>query len=328
MSAITIPPGAFVSANSAKAASPAPAPQAQSQSKPEPVDPPKTVIRKPEKDQPTEFVDKEKAPEKKVWKLKVDEDEFEYDASDEERIKRDLMKAMGADRKFQTAAQMRKDAERFFELLKDKNNANRLRKDPNMGQHLRELAEEITWLDLQERNMSPEERAQAEREAEYESLKRQNEEYQNQQKEHEERQNQQLYMQEYEKEMIRALEANEIPKDPGLISHAASLMLRAAEQGIKMELAEAARLVEQQAVDYSKYYFSKLPPEKLAKLLGEETLNRIRQFDFDTVGNQKREIVRGVQHYESKPQETPKTTPLDWRKSKNLFDDFARWKAS
>jgi hypothetical protein len=99
------------------------------------------------------------AAEKKIWKLKAAGKEIDFDASDEERVKRAIEKGLGADEVFQTAAQTRKQAERFLHLLRT--DPKSILTNPNLGIDIKKVAEEIVWDAIQEQSLTPEQKKPA-----------------------------------------------------------------------------------------------------------------------------------------------------------------------
>src|SRR5689334_4213827 len=54
---------------------------------------------------------------KKIWKLKVNGKEVDYDATDEAKLQRDLQKVIGIEEKAKTAAEKADQAEKLMTLL-------------------------------------------------------------------------------------------------------------------------------------------------------------------------------------------------------------------
>ncbi len=284
MSDPIIPAGAFAAMKAGQPAPQAPAPKA---------DAPKTITRKAEapkdvklsnsmsQDNPTPEAPKDMTPaEKKIWKLKVEGEEFDFDATDEEAVKREIMKARGADKRFQTAAQMKKQAEQFFEMLKDKGNASKFRTDPTIGQNFMELAKAAVWEQMQEEQMTPEQKEQRDKDKEleeYREYKRQKEE-EGQTKAQKERQAQ--FETHYETRIMKALEIGGIPKTHAAVSRMADYLEKSLEHGYDLSPEE---LVQEVRKDYSgdiSAILDSLTEDQLLSFIGENNAEKLRKADL------------------------------------------------
>ncbi len=299
---ISLPPGAFAAAKSGQ---PQPAPVAPKADATAPAVPETKLRKAPEAKKEPEIVKKQApqlrnedaetsegdepkgmtAAEKKIWKLKVDGEEFDFDATDEEAVKREIMKARGAAKRFESAAQMRKEAEQIVSMLKDPASLREILQDPRIGVDLKKFAEDYVWEQIQESQLTPEQKAQRDKDrrlAEYEAreAKAREEGVTRQQQEAQTR-----YEVGYEKKIMTALEAGGIPKSPKAIARMADYLYQAVEHGYDLSPED---LVQQVRQDYIADFTSVLGDadgDQLLALLGEANAEKLRKADLKRLKN-------------------------------------------
>lgn len=294
--AITLPPGAFAAAKSGQ---PQPAVQPKAEAKAAPKEP--VIIRKPApslreadppKEEPKEAPKEMTATEKKIWKLKDGDEEFDFDASDEEAVKREVMKARAANKRFDQAAQekreaakLRGEAEQAFQMLRDPKTLRQILQDPRVGVDIKKMAEEIVWEQIQEQQLSPEQKAQRENErklAEYEARDAKTKE-EHQTKAQAEAQGR--YEASYEQKIMKALDAGSIPKTPAAVSRMAEYLMKSVEHGYDLTPED---LVDQVRSDLTTDITSILGAasgEQLLALLGEANAEKLRKADLSRLKN-------------------------------------------
>ena len=196
------------------------------------------------------------AAEKKIWKLKADGEEFEFDASNEEAIKQEIMKARGANKRFEEAAKarkeadaQRKEAEEAFAMLKDPAQLKKLLADPRISVDFKKLAEEFVWEQIQEQSLTPEQRKQKELERELAKYKEQEQETLTKKEAAEAAQLQAHYESDYEQRIISALESGGIPKTRGAVRRMAHYLELAVQNGVDVTAQDLVSRVRQDLLD-------------------------------------------------------------------------------
>lgn len=283
-----IPAGAFAAMKAGTPMPPA-SPIGQPKAETKPDQPPKTITRKAAAQEASaEIPPPNLTPaEKKIWKLKVDGEEFDFDASDDEAVKREIMKSRGADKRFESAAQIKKQAdqikqqaETFLSMLKDPASLRKVLEDPRIGVDVKKFAQDYVWEQIQEEKMSPEEKAQRERDRKYEELLREKEERTTSEKQQEKLQKQVVYENSYEEKITRALEIGGLPKTHGTVERMADYLKKAIKHNIDLSPEE---LVNQVRRDYSTdidAILEHIPEERIIELLGEKAAAKIRKADL------------------------------------------------
>ena len=94
---------------------------------------------------------------KKIWKLKVNGKEVEYDATDEAKLQRDIQKIYGIEEKAKTAAEKSDQAETLLNLIQTDPVAF-AKRCKTLGIDADKLAIEILWKKTQYDKMTPEQR--------------------------------------------------------------------------------------------------------------------------------------------------------------------------
>jgi hypothetical protein len=227
--------------------------------------------------EPAQAKDKEEPkPTPRKHKLKVDGAEEEVD---EDEVLRRAQKYSAADKKFQEAAKVRKQAESFIRALKE--NPKAVLSNPNLGINLREFAEKVLWEELQEELVPPEEKERRAEKAElerYREEKRQREEAARQQ---EQEQLKEKYRQDWSKKFNEALEQGGLPRTDWTVKQMAAYMKQALANGHKhIQPADVVELVKSDWVQAQKEMFQHFDAEKLIEVLGADAAEKIRQHDL------------------------------------------------
>ncbi len=203
---------------------------------------------------------------KKVWKLKVNGKEVEYDASDEAKLQRDIQKVYGIEEKAKTAAEKSDQAEKLVSMLGS---------DPKgfekqcaaMGIDAHKLAVDLLYEKMRRDGMTPEQRElEAYKEREVEATK-QKEEAEKAAKVAESQRKTQEWAGKFEKECEVALKANSIPKT--------RLSLALIAQYIDAGLANKQELTVEQVLPYVARDLKEIHTSTMGRLDGEDLLNYI-----------------------------------------------------
>jgi hypothetical protein len=229
-----------------------------------------------EDEESEEEVKEEKQPESKIWKLKVNGEEIDFDASNEARVKQEVQKGLGADAKFQEASQMRRQAESFMNALK--NNPESVLTHPSLGINFRELAENFLYKQIQQEQMTPEERERATERSELERFRKEEAERKQQVEEQEKAQMRQRYQEEWTNKFQDALATGGVPKTDWTISRMAQYMKQAITKGHQhVQPQDVVEYVKQDWINAQREMFSSLEGDKLMEIVGKETADKIRK---------------------------------------------------
>lgn len=322
MAEISIPAGAFAAM---KSGTPTPSPSAPKAAAEAPVADKTPQI--PKNDPPVDLT----PAQKKIWRLKADGEEFDFDASDEDNIKRLIEKSRGADKRFDTAASLKKQAEQFFEMLKDKKHADKFRKDPALGKSFMELAKEAVWQEIQEQqeaSLPSEERERLVKDrrlAELESKDAQENERQLTEKQQRETAH---YEQHYEQVILKALEVGNLPIDTVTVNKMADLLATAMERDYDLTAEELVHEVRKDLVSGYGSLLKNATGEQIIAFLGEENAKKLREYDLkrlrNTQSNPYADTPRKKQG-EPKSQQPKKLVASDWVKDVSSgFSDFLK----
>jgi hypothetical protein len=237
-----------------------------------------TEVNAPEADESgsPEPKEPEPKPQPRKHKLKVDGAEEELD---EDEVIRRAQKYSAADKKFQEAAKVRKQAESFIRALKE--NPRAVLSNPNLGINLREFAEKVLWEDLQEQLVPPEEKERRAEKAELEKYREEKRKREEAARQQEQEQLKEKYRQDWSKKFNEALEQGGLPRTDWTVKQMAAYMKQALAKGYKhVEPADVVELVKADWINAQKEMFTHLDAEKLVELLGNEAAEKLRQHDL------------------------------------------------
>ncbi len=276
-----IPAGAFAAMKSG-AAMPSAAPKA--------VEAPKAAVApkaepkadaKPEPKAETSEAPKDLTPaEKKIWKLKADGEEFEFDATDEENVKRAIMKVKGSEKRIEDATKVRRQAEEFIDGLRDPARLRQILQDPRIGIDLKKFAEDYVWEQIQEEKMSPEERASRDKDAELKRYKDKEAKDAEDKQSTAKREEQKRHEQSYEEKIQKALESGRVAKTPEAVKTMAHYLYIAAEQGLDLSPEDLVEQVNGDMRNNTGLVLGQLSGQALLDFIGEAKLEEIRKTDL------------------------------------------------
>jgi hypothetical protein len=233
--------------------------------------------------------EEEKLPEKRSYKIKVLDQEEELSLDDNE-VKTYIQKAKGADKKFEEAAKVRKEAQ--AELEQAKLYKERLKKETakvlkELEINPREFSEKFLAEELEREMMDPKDRELQEARAERDRLKAEAEERETKAKEAEETEKMTKRVAQM-KDSIAAkigavLKDSPLPSTERTVAKIAFYMQHCAKNEIPFT-AESLRdqVMEDYKSDFT-HLFAKAEPEQIAKLFGEEVIKKIRAWDNSRV---------------------------------------------
>lgn len=214
-------------------------------------------------------------------KVKIDDEELEID---EDELISGYQKAKASTKRFQEAARLKKEAEELasklqenpFEALKGK-------MDPKQ---LRDLTEKWLISQLEDEQLSPEEKELRDLRKQKEEWERQQEEVKKKAEEEQLSVKTQQQIERYNKEFVAAMEKHSIPKSYAAIKRMAYLVKEAAEQGYDMDTETAAEIVNEELTGEFTQLIKTLDGEQLVKFLGKEVTDKIRKYDVSRLKNQ------------------------------------------
>ncbi len=299
---ISLPPGAFAAAK-AGSPQPTPAPKADAAPVPAAAPKPKTELRKKEpeivKKAAPQLSNDDNAPEpkemtpaeRKIWKLKDGAEEFEFDATDEEAVKREVQKARAANKRFDEAARLRQEAEQAYSMLKDPEQLRRILQDPRVGLDVKKFAEDYVWEQIQQQQREAEwakDPAAKQRWEDGEELKKRRDADARAQEEgisRLQREAQARHETAYEQKFIKAMEGGGIPKTPEAFSRMAELTMIAVDKNIDLTAEEIAQVYRDELDHADRARYGGATGEQLARMIGEDGLKRLREYDLGRLKN-------------------------------------------
>lgn len=199
------------------------------------------------------------------------------DMDNDEEVKKYLQKAMASDEKFQEASTYKKQAEQLVEMLQ-KDPLSILR-NPALGLDIKKLAEQVLLQDLEEQQLSPEQKKIKEYEEKLKSYddekKKQSQESDRMRLEEATRKN----YEEVENSMLTALESADFPPEPFFVRRVADIWASAVESGWEdAKLEDIMPYVQNRLQDDFKSLIGKhKDPDKLEKLIGKDILDGYRK---------------------------------------------------
>jgi|GEM_PF-2731012 len=226
---------------------------------------------------------KEAPKEKKIWKLKVNDKEIEFDATDDEVVKAEVQKGRAAEARFQQAATIRKQAENFVEVLRT--DPIKALSHPSLGIDLKKMCEEYLYENVVKAEMmSPEERKQKETEAELERY-RQREAQEKKERETKTREDlKEKYRQDWTVKFKEAIEAHDLPRTDWVMNRMAHYMKVAIAKGHKVQPTDVAPLVRKDLLEHTTQLFTNTDGEKLMGIIGKDAFDKIRKANLKKLG--------------------------------------------
>lgn len=224
-----------------------------------------------------------KLSKRKVALKAGDEEEHE----ELERIVRDRQKYKGSEKRFEEAHRIRQEADRMtnevkglMQMVRD-NPAEVLQK---LGVNFRDVAEQYLKQTIEQEMMTPEQRQQSEMQRELEKYRQKDQ--QDKQSAEEQKHTAEIakWKQHYDKTVSEALTSADLPKTELTVMLMGRQLRNAINNGDKNpNPADYIDSVRDAYFSEVQKYWGGLPADKLLKLAGEETANKIRQADLARV---------------------------------------------
>lgn len=251
-----------------------------------------------------------KAEAKRKLKVKIDGEMHEVD---EDEVISDYGKGKAADKKFQEAAALRKEAVAFIEALKK--DPISVLTNPKLGVNMREVAESYLLAQLEDEMMDPRDKELRDLKKEKMTREQMEAEAKRQAEEAEIQALTDNYRAEYEKSFQACLEASGLPKTPHTVKRLAFYMNEGMKRGMDLKPDDVVGLVKDEYIEEQKSLFSGLDGENLLKLLGDDLAKKIRKYDTSRV----------VQPQKISLMDQPNVSERSMKKSEKINKD--EWKA-
>lgn len=246
------------------------------------------------------------------FKVKVDGQELEVDEAE-------LLKGYGhqraASKRMQEAIKMRKQAEEFIGLLKDKNALFQVIQ--KLGHDPRQLSEEYLGSIVEDELLDPKEREFRKTKAELQRLKELDKMREEQATEARMSMLKKKYSEDYNKQFQEALEKVKLPVKKHTVQEMAKYIYKASKLGYQMSAMEAAKLVEEDVKDAQRSIVGDADAETLMKLFGDDLVNKIRKWDTSRLKNPATEMksLKTTEAKLSQPRSSSgkRLTAREWR---------------
>ena len=218
---------------------------------------------------------KEAAVAAAMKKLKVKGKEIEVDEANYHAF---AQKGAAATETWQEAAKMKRDAEAFVHRLKT--NPREVLLDPSLGLDFRKIAEEYLWEQIQDEQLSPEEKATRSRDRELEKYRAAEKETESKAAEAKAKELHNHYAADYDRQITTALSKSGLPKTTGTVRRMTDYMLHDVRAGISRDPSEYIDQVRQDYIHDIQELFGQTDGDTLLKLLGDETGKKLRLADL------------------------------------------------
>lgn len=219
------------------------------------------------------------APAKKAYKFKIDDQEVTEELTDDEVLQR-LQKHKGADKRFQEAATLKQQTERFYQLLKD-NPLDLVEKIH--GDKARQMMEERLWAKIQREQMNPQERELLETKERLQTLEAETRARASRDQQEQFDRLKLQHAQNFDKEIKEALAANGKAVTPYAYKRVAHYMLQAMNDGRTLAAKDAVPLMDTDLQADLRAMFETTNEDNILALLGDPVLEKVRKADLKRV---------------------------------------------
>lgn len=244
------------------------------------------------------------------FKVKVDNQELEVSEAD---LIRNYQKGIAADKRFNEASQMHKQAEEFIGLLRS--NPMKVLTDPRLSIDMKKIAEDYVYEQYQLEQMTPEQREAREMK---ERLTRYEQEEKARKEQEEAKRAQELtdkWTQNYTKDIMTAIEKSGLPRSEHTVRRMAYYMHQSLKNGLGLTAIDVVDLVRNDYNTEIKSLLGGLDGDVLLSFVGDDLARKI----------QKHDIQRLRKTGDSKPQEPASRTSTGSSSSDKKISK-AEWK--
>lgn len=226
----------------------------------------------------------------KSWKLKVDGQEIEI--SDEEELIKRAQMGFAADKKWQEAAETKKQVMIFLDALQN---------DPvaaisKMGLDMDDIAEAHIKRRIEEMEKSPEQLEQEKIRQELEQLRSEKEKQEEEVRQSEIRRIQNEYAVQIENEISEVLDTNQnLPKSPYVVKRVADVLIAEYKRGnTNIQVKDVVPFVEKQIMSEFSKMFGSMPENMFEKVVGKDILNKYRKSKVKSTQSAPKSTVNGI----------------------------------
>jgi hypothetical protein len=192
-----------------------------------------------------------------------------------EELKVMAQRATGAQKKFDEAARIRTQSETLIKLLRE--NPLKILQNPNLGIDFKKIATDYLFQEIQEQVK--------------------------------------FYNEKFDREISAALQTANLPKTPNTIKRVAYYLSEGLKRGHELKAADVMGLVRSDYIKDFTDLFSLADGESLAKILGEESLKKIREHELKKVQSPPARVPAMANATPASSANTKKLDPIEWRKS-------------
>lgn len=227
-------------------------------------------------------------PNKKIWKLNVYGKDQEFDASDEESVKKIVQKGLAADQRFAQAAEVEKQMQTLVRALRENPEKvllnERLGHNPEMlvekilsalGPKARKAAEKYMSQIVDEELMDPKDREILQHKRKLEEYEAQKKDAENKARMEQIAQAKAHYQGEYERDIVSALESSGLPKTAATVKRMAYYLYQGLQRGIELKAADVVDLVKKDYTQEQIELFGATDGDALLSILGPELTQKV-----------------------------------------------------
>lgn len=214
---------------------------------------------------------------KKKIKIKVDgeESEEEIDFDDEESLRKHIQLSKVSQKRMNEYAQLEKEVRTFIEELKK--NPRKVLADPSIGIDMKQLAAQVIEEEIENSKKSPEQLEKEKLESELRAIREEREKEREEMRRREFERLEQQAAERYDNMITSALTKGELPKTPYVVKKMAEYMYMGLNEGLDITPDDVLPLVKEEMQNDIKQMFSVMPEEVIEKLIGQETINKLRK---------------------------------------------------
>lgn len=243
-------------------------------------------------------------------KLKIEDQELELDYDE---LLTEASKGRGADKKFQAAAQMRKQVEQFIKGIEEGTELDRLMKIMPKEKAIK-WAEELLLEKLRYDELSPEQKRVLQLEQEKEEYARKAKEYEEKEKQQYKAAAQQQAIEQIDIEIGQALKSLGKPATPRLVARIAEQMLASmsSDNAQRIPANKAMQTVLGEFQQELSEYIENLSVEEARKVLPKKLIDGLRKADIEAVTSPMHKTAAKKDVSEVPKKNQRKMTTDDW----------------
>jgi hypothetical protein len=230
-------------------------------------------------EEPAEEAEAPKEEPKRTWKMKVMGEEREFDEKTLLDNMDDILKfaQMGesANKKFEEAANLRKESETLVQMLKDDPAA--VLSNPNIGVDLKKFAQDILNQEIENMKKTPEQKEKETLQQQLEDARKALKDAEEQKQSNELKQMEDEAARDLENNMLSAIEAGGLPKNPYVVRRMADYMLLAMKQGVDLSPDDVFPLVKSELQKDLKDLIGASPDDVFEDLVGKDRISNYRK---------------------------------------------------